>query len=147
MATTVQSKGVPVWFWVVAVLSLLWEAIGCFMYVQQMSMSADQFAGLPQAQQDVWTQTPGWAVAAYAVAVWSGLAGAIGLLLRKAWSRAFFVLSLLGIVVQFGTVFLTTDIVAAMGPAQAMGFPVFIFVVGVGLVWFSGFAAKRGWIA
>ncbi len=144
---TIESKGVPAWFWAVAVLALLWEAMGCFMYVQQMSMTAEAFAALPQAQQDVWNQSPGWVPAAYAVAVWSGLAGAVGLLLRKAWCRAFFVLSLLGIVVQFGTVFLMTDIMASMGPAQALGFPIFIFLIGAFLVWFSGVATKRGWIA
>lgn len=138
--------GVPTWYWVVAVLALLWTAAGCFAYVGQMTISAEDFARLPQAQQDIWNASPGWVTAAYAVAVWSGLAGAVGLLLRKSFARPFFLLSLLGVIVQFGWVFIATEILTTVGPSAAI-FPLCIVAIAIFLIWFSGLAQSRGWIA
>lgn len=138
---------VPGWYWFAAAAALLFETVGCSMYVMHMTMTPAQFAALPQAQQDVWNNSPGWVPAAYAVAVWSGFAGAVGLLLRQAWAQPFFVLSLVGVVVQFGTVFAMTDILSAMPFVEAAGLPIVIFAVTLLLIWFSGRARARGWIA
>lgn len=145
MATQAESVGVPKWYWAVAVVALLWALAGCFAYVTQVGMSAEDLARLPQAQQDIWNAMPAWVTAAYAVAVWAGLGGAIGLLLRKAWARPLYLLSLLGIVVQFGWVFLATDILTTVGPSSA-AFPAFILIAGVALVWFADHSRKRSWI-
>lgn len=146
MATQAESVGVPKWYWAVAVVALLWALAGCFAYVTQVGTSAEELARLPQAQQDIWNAMPTWATAAYAVAVWAGLGGAIGLLLRKAWARPLYLLSLAGIVVQFGWVFLVTDILTTVGPSSA-AFPAFILIAGVALVWLADHSRKRGWIA
>ena len=61
-------------------LALLFEAFGCCMYLAQVS--ADR-AALPLDQRAMWDATPTWMVAAYAIAVWVGLAGAALLLLRR----------------------------------------------------------------
>lgn len=141
-----EKIGVPTWYWVVAVLALLWTLAGCFAYVSQMTISPADFAKLPQAQQDIWNASPGWVTAAYAVAVWSGLAGAVGLLLRKAFAQRFFILSLLGVIVQFGWVFASTAILTTVGPSSVV-FPLCIALIAAFLIWFSGMAQKRGWIA
>ncbi len=144
---TIESKGVPAWFWVASVLALLFELTGCTMYIVDMTRTAEQFAALPQAQQDVWNQAPSWVPAAYAVGVWAGLGGAVGLLLRRKWAQPFFILSLLGVVVQFGTVLAMTNILTSMPLIEATGLPIFIFVATLLLVWFSGLASRRGWLA
>lgn len=136
---------VPTWYWIVAVLALCWGAVACFAYVSQVTMSAAEFAALPPEQQDMLNALPVWVTGVYAVAVWSALGGAIGLLLRKAWAYHLFVISLVAVVVQFGWIFLATDILATMG-ISAIYFPLFIFVVGTFLVWFSEMARTRGWI-
>ena len=141
-----EKIGVPPWYWVVAVLALVWEAIGCFMYVSQMTMSPEAFAQLPQAQRDMMNASPGWVNAAYAIAVWPGLIGVIGLVLRKAWAKPFLILSVLGIIVQFGWVFAVGSSLAELGPSAAI-VPLCILLVGLALVWFAGLAQKRGWIA
>ena len=146
MATQAESVGVPKWYWAVAVVALLWALAGCFAYVTQVGMSAEDLARLPQAQQDIWNAMPAWVTAAYAVAVWAGLGGAIGLLLRKAWAQPLYLLSLLGIVVQFGWTFFATDIMTTVGPSSA-AFPAFILIAGIALVWFAGYSRKRGRIA
>jgi hypothetical protein len=145
MGTTFDSGRVPGWYWAVAVLALLWEAMGCYAYITQVSMDSAALAALPAEQRDIWAAMPGWAVGAYAVAVWAGLLGALGLLLRRSWARIAFAVSLAGVIVQFGWTFLATPILGTMG-ASAAAFPVFILAVAALLLWFSGLAAKRGWL-
>jgi hypothetical protein len=108
-------------------------------------MDSAALARLPAAQREIWAAMPGWAVGAYAVAVWAGLLGGLGLLLRRSWAGLAFAASLAGVIVQFGWVFLATPILETVG-ASAAAFPVFILVVAVALLWYSGFAAKRGWL-
>lgn len=145
MATTFSAGRVPGWYWAVAVLALLWEAMGCFAYLSQVSMDSAALAQLPAAQRDLWMAMPAWATGAYAVAVWAGLIGAVGLLLRRGWARLAFAASLAGVIVQFGWTFLATPILTTIG-ASAAAFPAFILLVAALLLWFSGFAAKRGWL-
>ena len=145
MATTFDSGRVPGWYWAVAILALLWEAMGCYAYVTQVSMDQAALAKLPAEQREIWAAMPGWAVGAYAVAVWAGLLGAVGLLLRRRWAQLAFAASLLGVIVQFGWTFLATDILRSMG-ASAAAFPAFIIVAATVLLWFSSLAARRGWL-
>jgi hypothetical protein len=135
----------PTWFYIAAAILILWECIGCFAYVSQVSMSAADMARLPAAQQDIWKMMPSWVTSAYALAVWIGLAGGIALLLRFRISRSLFIVSLIAVVVQFGWTFAATPILTTVGPTAAI-FPLFIIAVGVMAVWFSGKAAGNGWL-
>jgi len=118
----IGSRPVPAWFWAVAVVALLWEAMGCLQYVKQS----------PAAP-----ALPVWVWSAFAVAVWVGLAGALLLLLRLRWARLAFAVSLLGAVVQFGWAFARTG-VTPLGIA--------VLAAAVALLWFVDHAAKRGWL-
>jgi len=59
-------------------------------------------AQLREAQRQLYAARPQWLFAVYGVAIFSGLTGAIGLLLRKSWASMLFGLSLAAIIVQFG---------------------------------------------
>jgi hypothetical protein len=145
MATGFGGARVPGWYWAVAIAALLWEAMGCFAYWTQVSMDSAALARLPAAQADLWAAMPAWVVGAYAVAVWGGLLGAIGLLLRRAWARLAFAASLVAVIVQFGWTFLSTPILTTIG-ASAAAFPAFILLMAALLLYFTGLAAKRGWL-
>ena len=145
MATHYDTGRVPGWYWAVALAARVWNGFGCFMYLSQVGMDPAEMAKLPQVQQEVWRAMPAWAIGAYAIAVWVGLLGAIGLLLRRPWARLAFGVSLAGVVVQFGWTFLGTPILARMGGSAAV-FPAFIFFVAASLLCFSEMATKRGWL-
>ena len=49
-------------------------------------------------------------------------------------------------IAQFGYTFAMTDLIAHEGAAKVVPFPVFLAAVGLFAIWFSGMAAKRGWI-
>lgn len=136
---------VPKWYWVAAGLALLWSLAGCAAYVSQVSMTPADLAALPAAQRDIWAAMPAFVIGAYAVAVWSALGGAIGLLLRRRWATALFALSLAAVLVQFGWTFLATDILTTVGPGAA-AFPAFIILAAVAMLWFAASAQRRGWL-
>ena len=140
-----SKPGVPGWYWAVAVLALLWEGLGCFAYVMQVGMDPAQLAAMPPAQREIWESMPIWVTCAYALAVWIGLAGAVGLLVRRRWARAAFAVSLLAVLVQFGWTFLATPILTTIGTSAA-AFPAFILLMAAILLWFSDHAAKKGWL-
>jgi hypothetical protein len=145
MATHRDSGRVPGWYWAAALAALVWNGFGCFMYLSQVGMDPAEMARLPEVQQEVWRAMPAWAVGAYALAVWAGLLGAVGLILRRRWARLAFALSLAGVVAQFGWTFLGTSILARMGGSAAV-FPAFIFLVTASLLWFAELATRRGWL-
>ena len=144
MATNYENR-VPAWFWVVSVLALLWEALGCYSYLRDVSMTAADMAALPEGQRRLYEAMPGWQAAVYAVAVWVGLSGAVMLLMRRAWARPFFIVSLVACLIQFGYSFLVLKAGELLGSA-AYPLPATIILVAIFLVWFSTMALKRGWL-
>jgi hypothetical protein len=136
---------VPGWYWAVAVLALVWGAIASGGYVAGVSMTEADLAELPPVQAEAWRASPPWLMGVYAVAVWSCLAGAVGLLLRKAWARPVYVLSLAAAVVQFVYSLSTTRLLEVEGLSAAM-LPIFIWIAGAFLIWFSGLGLRRGWL-
>jgi hypothetical protein len=133
---------VPGWFWIAAVLALLWEAFGCFMYVTQVTTDP---ATLPIDQQAMWNATPPWIVGAYAIAVWVGLFGAVLLLARRRLAEPLLLLSLVAVVVQFGGVLLVPAL-REVTPDSAYTLPLIIFVVCYGIWMLARRARKQGWL-
>lgn len=144
MATNSENR-VPAWFWAVSVLALLWEALGCSSYLHDVSMTAADIAALPEGQRQLYAAMPAWQAAVYAVAVWVGLSGAVMLLMRRAWARPFFTVSLIACLIQFGYSFLVLKAGDVLGSA-AYPLPAAIIAVAILLVWFSTTALKRGWL-
>lgn len=136
------TTAVPTWFWLAAGLALLFEATGCFMYLAQVT--ADR-ATLPLDQRAMWDATPAWMVAAYAVAVWVGLAGAALLLMRRRLAVPLLLVSLLAVVVQFSGLFLVPQLRQTV-PDTALAGPIAI-LVGCYLIFHLARLAKlRGWL-
>jgi hypothetical protein len=57
-----------------------------------------------------------------------------------------YVLSLMGVVVQFGYVFAGTDLLAHKGAAATVPFPVFIALMGCVQIAVARLAARRAWV-
>lgn len=135
----------PVLYWIVAVLALLWMLFGVFAWLMDFMMSEAMLETMTEAQQQIYAARPQWLFIVYAVAIFSGFLGAIGLLLRKSWSTVMFTISLIAVVVQFGYTFTAMNALEVLG-ASALAFPIMIFAIAVFLLWFSIQAGKRGWI-
>ena len=134
---------VPVWYWVVAAILLVWNAVGCLACFSQMRMSRDKLASLPEAQRAAWIAMPATVKAAYVVAVGAGLLGAIALLCRCAAAGPLFVASLVGVITQFGWFFGVYKGASKLG-ASSLAFPAVIALVAVAQIAFACWAKAQG---
>ena len=132
----------PTRFWIIAWLLLIWNGLGCLAYWQDVTSDP---AARNAATQALYDATPLWATAAFAIAVWGGLAASIALLLRRSAARLLFLLSLLALVAQNIYVLFLSELISALGPAFAI-MPVLAMIVGIAALWFAGRAATRGWL-
>ncbi len=133
---------VPRGFWVVGIVLLLWAAIGDTSYLAQVTRSVPMDAETARA----FDAMPEWLWAVFAVAVWSGTAGAVLLLARRRLAAALFALSLAAVIVQFGYTLGMTDIVAVKGVKEAAGVPLVIFAIGAFQLWWAWACAQRGYL-
>ncbi len=137
----------PTWFWIVAVLLLLWAVAGVFAYYAHMTVDAKALAAMSEYDRTSYQKLPGWFGYVFALAVLPALAGALALLLRSKFAWPLYALSLIGVILQFGWVFGATDLLTVKGAAATVPFPLFIFVIAVVQVWFAGVTMKRRWIS
>ena len=136
----------PTWFRIVAVVLLLWGAGGCYACFQQFRLGADAMPGATAYDRALYAALPGWYDWVYALAVASGLLGAVALLARSALARPLFAISLVSVLIQFGFLFAMSDLLRHKGAAATLPFPVLIVAVAAGEVWLGGYALRRGWI-
>ena len=136
----------PWWYWAAAIIALLWTLLGVVAWIIDLMMDSSALAALPEGKRALYVARPAWVFVLYGVAVFSGFAGAIGLLLRQRWVTTLFLLSLAAVVVQFGYVLFGMDAIALLGPGEALPFPIMIVLFGVFLLWFARYARRHGWI-
>jgi len=85
----------PVWFWIVAVLGLLWFLMDASMFYMRVFNLEKALASMPETQQGLYTTMPAWVNIVFAAEVFGGLLGCIGLLLKKRWAIWLLILSLI----------------------------------------------------
>lgn len=142
MTTTVKP---PIWFWVVSGIALLWNLSGVFNYLNQAFNQQAILESINQAQREVFEGIPAWATAAFALAVFSGTIGSIGLLLRKKWAKPLFIISLVTAVAQFIHWLFVSNAVEAFGPSTYT-MPIIVVIIGIYLIFFSKIGIQKGWL-
>ena len=136
------------WFWVIAGVMLAWNLIGLMFYYQQSTLTEAVMleAGLTAQQIAHILDTPAWGHSGYAIAVNAGVLGAIFLLLRKAWAVPFFILSLVGALVQDLDAIVLRDALDAWGTG-ALWLPIIVLVICVVEIWYARGAKAKGLIS
>jgi hypothetical protein len=136
----------PIRFWIVTILLVLWEAMGCYACYRQWRLGAAAMGSVDDWSLRYYAALPAWYNIVYAVATFGGLLGGLALLLRERRAAIAFWIAFVGIVVMFGYAFAATDLIAHKGLGQVLPFPAFIVAVGAFSIWFADLAAKRGWL-
>ncbi len=136
----------PKSFYWIAGIALLWNLLGVMSYVNQVTMSPETLAALPDARRMFFENQPSWVTSAYATAVNAGALGCVLLLLRKSWAVPVFIVSLVCVLLQFTYNYFIADGVAVFG-RSSMAVPVSITIIGAGLVKYSLDAKARGWLS
>lgn len=141
-----QKTPIPVWYWVVAVIALLWNLLGCTAFLMEIFAQEAMMESWTEKQKDWAHSIPRWIYFVYAIAVTTGVAGSICLLMRKTWSVPLLAISVVAVIVQMVYTMLIAGGLQAMGPTSLI-MPVLVIGLGCALLWFSTFAKGRGWLA
>jgi hypothetical protein len=131
------------WFWPAASAALLFELLGGYMFLSQMSVDP---ALLEPDQRLMWEAAPVWMLVAYGVAVVTGILGAVLLLLKRRLSEALLGVSLLAAIVQFSALVVVADL-RNLVAADDLFVPTVILLACYGIWQLARTARKRGWLA
>jgi hypothetical protein len=125
----------PVWLRIVAALGLLWNLVGVYAYLQTVHV-------LPPGPGMAMEEMPAWVTGAFAIAVFGGTLGSLGLLLLKSWSKLLLLLSFVALIAQdvwaFGM---------RAGPAESPILPLAVNLIALVLLWLAHSAGKKGWLS
>ena len=136
---------IPAWVRVVAVAGLLWELFGVAMYLMHVGILPNDTSQMSEAERSLMASSPTFVTALFAIGVFAGAIGALGLVMRRRWARPVLIVSLVAVVLQFGSWLLLTDAIAVVGPTVFV-MPLIIVLVALALVWLAGMAGQRGWL-
>jgi len=113
-------------------------------YIMQVTMSPEALAALPDAQRELYENTPEWAIAAFAIAVNGGALGCLLLLLKRNLAGIFLQLSLAGVLVQMVHSFFISKNFEVFGP-EAMVMPIIVILIAIYLVTLAAKAKANRW--
>jgi hypothetical protein len=130
------------WYWAGAVGVLLFMLVGVAGYLVTVMTPIEQ---VPADQRALMEAMPAWQTPVYAIAVWSGLAGAVGLLLCRRWSVPVLLLSLLAAVGTFLPFALVPSVRELAREGDAVAAVVVIALCWTSF-WFARHSAQRGWL-
>ena len=136
----------PTWFTTVIIVLTLWALAGVASFVAHVAVGERMAAQQGAWDLDFYRALPAWFAWAYALATLPALAGAIALWRRSRHALPLYVLSLVGVVIQFGVVFAGTGLLAHTGAAATVPFPLFIALMACVQIGLARLAARRGWV-
>jgi hypothetical protein len=135
----------PLQFWIVSILSLIWNGFLAFDYVAAQTRN---IAYLRAVTQEVnaslaWANSsPSWAIAAWAISVWGSLAGSLLLLLRSRHAVAVFIVALASAAVNSANQYATVP--AALDTPGMMVLLWAILLIASFFWWYARRAKLRG---
>jgi hypothetical protein len=138
-----ESSKTPLHFWIVAIVSLLWNAVGAFDYTATKLKLDFYMSQFTPEQLEYFYGFPAWVVAAWAVGVWGSFLGSVGLVLRQKWAVFLFGASIAGLAVSTFYNFILTDATEAMGSGSAI-FTGVIWLIVLFLFFYARAMASRG---
>lgn len=127
---------VPASYWVVAVLGMLWNGFGAYLYMLANLGDVSVMAAASPEMQDYAAHMPVWAHAGWAFGIWGSFAGSALMLARSRHAAAAFAVSIAGALVSYGG--------QAAAGVLTVAPPVTILAVIAFLWWYCRRAARLG---
>lgn len=137
-----ETMPTPAWFTIAAIAAVLFEGFGAYAYLAQVTTEP---SSLPIDQRDLVLAMPGWMTAAFAVAVWAGLAGSLLLLMRRRLAPPVLLVSLLAAIAQFAALLVDPTLRNLVGPDELL-VPFVIILACYGIWHLARYAQKQGWL-
>ena len=135
----------PTWFWVLAVVGMLWNLGGIASLIMHITISEDALQAMPEGERSLYTNFPAWVLVTYCIAVFGSTLGNILLLLRRKSATPVLIVSFIAILLQMIYTIFMSRAIELHGPA-AMGIPTLVTVFGIVLIAVSRHASSKGWL-
>ncbi len=126
----------PVSFWVIAVLGLLWNCFGAYLYLMARLDPQTALAGVDPAMRDYVANQPIWANIGYGLGIWGSFFGSVAMVLRSRHAVVLFLASLIGAAIS--------HLGQAMAGVIPIGLAVMIMAVIAFLWWYCRRSAEQG---
>jgi len=134
----------PVWYWILAVIGLMWFAMGAFDYIATQYRFDFYIAEYTEEQLAYFYGFPAWYVAIWAISVWGAVAGAVLLLMRKKAASLMFLISLISFIIAAIYSYGFTNAMEMMGGIGTVIFSAVIFLSILGYFWLARSASASG---
>ena len=130
------------WFTPAAIASLLFMGLGCVMYLTHVLADPDS---LPLDQRSAYLAEPAWVTAAYAVAVWVGLAGTVLLVMKRKLAEWLLLVSLVAVLVWLAGLIVVTPLRENMS-ANDLLVAIVVTALTWTIYWFARHSRQREWL-
>lgn len=141
------SARTPVHLWIVGILSLLWNCIGCVDYLMSRMRNTGYLKTMmpdvdPQAMLSYIDGFPIWAAFGWGLGVWLGLGGSVLLLMRSRHAVWAYGLSFVGAVLGLG--YQLANPMPGVDGMMAKAMPITIIVIALALFLYARAQAAKG---
>jgi hypothetical protein len=130
------------WYMMAAIVSLVVMAFGCLALAVHLGTDPAQ---LPLDERAQFLAEPAWVLAASAIGFVAGAAGALLLVLRRRAAERLLLLSLAGMLVWIGGMFLTPEFRDLLSENQ-IAIILVVLAVTWTIYWFARHSRQRGWL-
>lgn len=134
----------PWHLWVIGVVGFLWSSMGAMDYVMTQTKNESYMSAFTPEQLSFFYGFPAWVVAAWAIAVWGGVAGSMFLLLRRNIAVQIFLVSFLAMFVTTFRNYVLSNGLEVVGDPFSLVFTAIIFVIALGLYLYSRAMQSKG---
>ena len=126
----------PTSFWVIAVLGLMWNSFGAYLYMTARLDPQTALDGASPAMREYFANQPIWANIGYGLGIWGSFFGSVAMVLRKKLAVPLFLASLIGAIVS--------HIAQAMAGVIPIGLAVTIMAIIAFLWWYCRRCVEQG---
>ena len=130
------------WYMIGAIASVIFMAIGCAGYLMDVTTDPQK---LPLDERTLALARPIWMTAAYAIAVWVGLAGAVMLVLRRKLAEPLILVSLIATAVTFLPYAIVPQVRDNVTTGEIAAAVIVLAIVWT-IYWFARHSRQRGWL-
>ncbi len=133
----------PVHFWIIAVVAVLWNAVGAFDFLATQIQLESYMSAFSEEQLAYFYGIPTWAVMTWGIATWGSLLGSLAMLPRLRWAYHLFIIALVAMLATSFQNFVLSNGAEMMGTV-GMIFSGVIAAISIFLVFYNRAMLKRG---
>ena len=138
---------IPTWYWIVVIILFLWNLMGIASFYMHVFITDEALAMLPDNERALYAEYPMWTSIVFAIAVFGGALGSLGLLMKRNWAKPLLVISLIAIIIQMSHSLFLTESMVVYGVAQALTMPILVILIAIYEITLADKAIRNGWLS